>query len=368
MKIAIPCAGLDHVNRGFESFASELFENVRDHCDAHLIKSSGTGGGNIHVLPGLRRNAAIYRWLPSSYFNEYRRYRNECLLFGLQFLRLAAREKFDVVHFSDSVFGDFLLRARKVFGLKFKLLCSNGAPWPVEFCARFDAVHQVSAAHHEGGLRLLDGKSFLVPYGIDGTRLRRPADFDRAAVRKKYGVPDDAFLVLSLAALNLTHKRHDWLIGEFAKLAEGRFHLLIAGAREGETPDVERIAAATLPQNRFRILQLPYDEIPALLWASDAMVLCSLEEGFGRVLAEAMGAGVPLLVHPHGTARWLVASGESFVDMTAPGALANAIRDLASQPERRKRIATENALAFKRFEWPALVPKYLSMYEAVMKL
>ena len=368
MKVAIPCAGLDHVNRGFESFARELFENVRGHCDAHLVKSSGTGGENIHVLPGLRRNAAIYRWLPSSYFNEYRRYRNECLLFGLRFLRLAAREKFDVVHFSDSVFGDFLLRARKIFGLKFKLLCSNGAPWPVEFCARFDAVHQVSAAHHEAGLHLLGGKSFLVPYGIDGARLQRPANFDRAAIRRKYGVPNDAFLVLSPAALNLTHKRHDWLIREFARLTGDNFHLILAGAREGETPEVERIAAATLPPDRHRILQLPYDEIPALLWASDALALCSLEEGFGRVLAEAMGAGVPLLVHPHGTARWLVASGESFVDMTAPGALASAIRDLAAQPGRRNRIAAENARAFKQFEWPVLVPQYLSMYEGVMKL
>jgi glycosyltransferase involved in cell wall biosynthesis len=367
MKIAIPCAGLDHVNRGFESFARELFENLRGHCDAHLVKSSGCGGANIHVLQSLRRDAAIYRWLPSSYFNEYRRYRNECVTFGLRFLLLAMRENYDIVHFSDSVFGDFLLRARKVFGLKFKLICSNGAPWSPEFCSRFDAVQQVSAAHYEAGLRLLDSKSFLVPYGIDTVRLKRPADFDRAAIRRNHGIPANAFVVVSLAALNRTHKRLDWLISEFAKISSPDFFLAMAGSRDGETPEVERIAASMLPPDRHRFFQLPYDEIPALLWASDAVALCSLDEGFGRVLAEAMAAEVPLLVHPHGTARWIVKSADSFVDMTVPGALAEKIRALASVPLLRAGIVKANSQAVQMFDWQALVPQYLRMYETVLK-
>ena len=115
-------------------------------------------------------------------------------------------------------------------------------------------------------------------------------------------------------------------------------------------------------------MQLPYKDVPMLLHAADVMVQCSLEEGFGRVLTEAMGAGTPLLTHPYKTAEWILDNPDCLVDMTVEGKLTSRLEVMSRNHEICIQIANKNKDSFKRFDWKALVPEYIGMYQNVCSL
>ncbi|MGA7937310.1 MAG: glycosyltransferase family 4 protein [Kovacikia sp.] len=368
MKVAIACTGLDHIHRGFESFSAELYESLQSNSDVYLLKASGVSAPNIRTLPTLKRTSKIYRMFPLNQIRDFYRYRNECYTFGCALLPALLQGKYNLIHFSDWLLGDFLLAARQRLSLKFKLLLSNGAPYDPSYCHRYDGVHQVALSHYEAGIAagIPPQKSFLVPYGFDRQRLVKPESFNPTEFRQRYKIPADAFVVVSLAALNSTHKRIDWLIKEFSNLDPQRFYLVMAGQREEETPELEHLAEHTLARGSYQFLTLPYSEVPALLWASNLMVLCSLQEGFGRVICEAMGARAPLLLHPHATAKWLVDCPDCFVDMTNPGHLSSQIAAIDHQPEQQSLMIQKNLQAFEHnYDWRVLAKSYLSMYETV---
>jgi glycosyltransferase involved in cell wall biosynthesis len=226
-------------------------------------------------------------------------------------------------------------------------------------------------AHHDAGLALglAANRCFLVPYGINGARLNGSQLPTREELRNNYSIPADAFVVLSLAAVNRSHKRIDWLIREFANTAFGhKAFLLLAGNRESETESLEALARELLPPDTYRFVQVPYADVPGLLRLSNVLVQCSLDEGFGRVLAEAMGASLPLLLHPHATGRWIVNNSDCYVDMTAQGALASRLSTLSNDKAMCESIAGQNARCFQRFEWATVANDYLKMYEAVRAL
>lgn len=373
MKILLPCVGLEHIQRGFETFSRELFIALRalGQDEVHLAKATGEARPNEAVVGSFRRDSRLWKAVPARFSKDYYRFQVECYSFAIRMVPLLRREKFDLIHFSEVPLGHALRKLRRTFGFKYRLLLSNGAPYPPHDCLDFDFVHQVSPAHQQicvdGGVE--PGRQFLVPYGINGERLQRPAGFDRASCRRRLGIPENAFVVLSLAALNIFHKRIDWLVKEFAGADCGeRGFLLLAGNRERETPQIEELAHRLLPRGNWAITQVGYDKVPELLWSSDVLVQASLDEGFGRVLVEAMGARLPVLSHAHDTAKYLISASNSFVDMEQPAALANRLKTLQEEEALSVDIREENLGAFRKFEWRNVAPQYSLMYRKVLDL
>jgi glycosyltransferase involved in cell wall biosynthesis len=369
MKVCLPCPGLDHIQRGFETYTRDLFGALGNRCEAHLVKSNGPGGKGVHVVGSIRRTHRVYDFLPAGLKTGYRRFDVECNSFALAMIPLLLRERFDLIHFSEIPLGVALRRLRKLLGLDFRLLLSNGAPWEPADCVGYDGIHQVSPAHHAAcsAYGIPEEFQHFVPYGFNPAVFSRPADFNRREARRALGIPAEAKVVLSLAALNRSHKRIDWLITEFAEFARDRnVFLLMVGNPEEETPALRSLAEEKLGSGTWTMTRVPFDEVPRMLWLSDAMVQTSLDEGFGRTLVEAMLADVPVLCHPHETARSLIAADASFVDMAAPGALAERLVQLAEEPALPAAIREENRRHARRFGWDRLVDDYLSMYQAVL--
>ena len=82
------------------------------------------------------------------------------------------------------------------------------------------------------------------------------------------------------------------------------------------------------------------DDVPELLRLCDVFALCSVDEPFGRVVIEAMAVGKPVVATNSGGVPEIVADGETgiLVPHSHPEALAAALLDVLSQPERAREM------------------------------
>ena len=99
-----------------------------------------------------------------------------------------------------------------------------------------------------------------------------------------------------------------------------------------------------------------------------ADVLCAPSlgaESFGMVLTEAFAAGTPVVASDIAGYRDVVRNGVDGV-LVAPGdaqAMAEALRDLYDEPERRAQMAQAAAADVERFAWPRVAAQVLGAYE-----
>src|SRR5581483_7771696 len=165
------------------------------------------------------------------------------------------------------------------------------------------------------GTRALLG--LVVPPGVDVERFRPNGDeAARAAVRRRYGLPEAAPVVLGVSRL-VPRKGFDVLIDAVARLARRRFpgpapggdssieaagavHLALAGTGRDRDRLARRAARAGIG-DRFHLLgRVPDEDLAAVYSASDVFAMCCRErwggleaEGFGIVFLEAAACGLP---------------------------------------------------------------------------
>jgi phosphatidylinositol alpha-1,6-mannosyltransferase len=158
----------------------------------------------------------------------------------------------------------------------------------------------------------------LVPPGVDTDRFVPVSSAVRSAARVKFGIDDDAELVVSISRL-VPRKGFDTAIRAAAllKRSRPRFVLAIAGGGRDEVR-LRRLALGLGAPVRF-LGRVSNDDLPLLYGCADVYsMVCrnrwgGLEqEGFGIVFLEAAACGVPQVAGDSGGAAEAVADGETF--------------------------------------------------------
>ena len=146
-------------------------------------------------------------------------------------------------------------------------------------------------------LGVAEEKSEVVGNGVDTTRFY---PVDRAEARSRYGLPENAQVLVSVGALVERKGMHrvidclPALIGQHANL---HYVIVGGGSPEGDnraelTAQVARLGLA----GRVHFLgALPPDELKWPLSASDVFVLATRNEGWANVFLEAMACGLPVV-------------------------------------------------------------------------
>jgi phosphatidylinositol alpha-mannosyltransferase len=90
-------------------------------------------------------------------------------------------------------------------------------------------------------------------------------------------------------------------------------------------------------------------------------------ESFGIVLVEAMSAGAPVVASDLGAFSRVLDGGRLGVTFAAgdPQALASAVLGLLADPERRRELSGQAAIAVRRYDWPRVASEVLAVYETV---
>lgn len=218
-------------------------------------------------------------------------------------------------------------------------------------------------------------ETVYLPPGVDTQRFVPLTTAERAAARRRFGIPDDATVVLSVSRL-VPRKGMDVLIRATANLAGDHpgLQTLIGGSgRDRER--LEGIVGSTGAPVRF-LGRVPDDDLPALYGCADIFaMLCrnrwgGLEqEGFGIVFVEAAAAGTPQLAGRSGGADEAVADGETGFVVDDPGeidAVTQRLRPLVADEGLRATMGERSRQrAVGEFDQRLLARRYLDALEKV---
>ncbi|AFY30869.1 glycosyltransferase family 4 protein [Calothrix sp. PCC 7507] len=362
IKVFIVCSGLGHVKRGFESFTQECFDALSSspELDVTLFKGGGKSTPNQISLGNFPRESPLGIHLGKltgrgSYFIEQ-------TSFSCSLIPHIYQQQPDVIYFSDGAIGNFLWHWRKLTGQPYKLLFSNGGPLSPPF-HRWDHVQQVVPIHLQAAVEVGEPleKQSLVSYGINiYSQFKILTVAEKASLKRKLELPNDLPIILSVGAINKSHKRMDYLIREVAQLPKPHPYLLILGQMEAESPEVLELGNKLLEPDKFQIRTVAAHEVADYYQVSDAFVLASLGEGFGRVFLEAMSYGLPCLAHDYEVTRFVLKEEGYLANFQLPGSLTSLISQALSQNDDISKYR-RHQLVYEYFSWDSLRSSYVSM-------
>jgi glycosyltransferase involved in cell wall biosynthesis len=164
----------------------------------------------------------------------------------------------------------------------------------------------------------------------------------------------------------------DLLIRAFA-IASRRFadaRLVLAGPDdEALRPELEALARREGVGERVLFPgMLRGDDKLAALAAADVWALSSHTENFGIAVIEALAAAVPTLISPAvNLAGEIERAGAGVVSETRPEAFAGALAYLLEDEERRAGYARRGREFACGYDWKAVAPRIVEMYEEVAR-
>jgi glycosyltransferase involved in cell wall biosynthesis len=162
----------------------------------------------------------------------------------------------------------------------------------------------------------------------------------------------------------------DTLLDAFAQLTTPA-SLVIAG--DGSERARLHARIDSLGTRASIIPPIPYEDMPAFLRSLDILVLPSISilplhrEQFGRVLVEAMAAGVAVIGSSSGAIPEVIGSAGLVVPERDPGALAAAIdRLLGDANQRQALIDRGRQRVQERFAWPVIAAQTRDLFRAAL--
>ncbi len=196
----------------------------------------------------------------------------------------------------------------------------------------------------------------VVYSGMDLARFRAAAP-ERDAVRAAWGAGPETFVFMKLARL-APRKGHPYVLAAFERVLAAYPEAMLVVAGEGAwRENLERQARARGVADRIRWTGLvPRARVPALLWASDAVVHAGLREGLGRVLVQAGVCARPVVAYDVGGAREVIRDGGNGFLLKPPPPRRRSAEDAAPMAEAMQRLAADpKAARAMGAAWPAEV-------------
>lgn len=199
-------------------------------------------------------------------------------------------------------------------------------------------------------LGIPDSRIVLTPFVVDNTWWQqRASEVDRSAVRQRWGIPDDALVVLFCAKLQ-PWKRPDDVLRAFAKASVKGTYLVFAG--DGALrASLEATAKVLGIAERTRFLGFVNQTgLPSVYKSADLFVLSSEHDRCPVVVCEAMLCGCPVVLSDEICGRFdLVKDGETGFIYRC-GNIEALARILANALEDRSKLTELSRAAVMRME------------------
>lgn len=323
-----------------------------------------TSGEQIRTeeLPGARIHGGWAR-----YWDQYVRYQ-----------RFAARHAGDVNHIVDHGYGHLVRSLRpertivtfhdavvmKVPGVSWRT--RRSFDYSLRSMRRAAAVvcpSQTSREELRNYLDLPDDRVHVVPWGID--EAFRPAA-DRQKARRRLGLSGDIVLMVGHTQGYMNVERMIRAFGQLVTQQGSDATLVKVGLPF--SPDQMRLIAELELGDRIRMVgRVPFADLPTYYHAADALLYAPLLAGFGLPPLEAMACGTPVVASNRGAIPEVVGDGGILVDAEDDKAMADALGEILSQPQKRRRLMERGFERAARFEWSQASRQMVELYRSVAR-
>jgi glycosyltransferase involved in cell wall biosynthesis len=237
-------------------------------------------------------------------------------------------------------------------------------------------LHQIALTPEESNdyLRLRVSKpsnTSVIHSGVNVHRFIKGAK-QRAGKRKELGVPPDS-LVVGYVGWLIPIKGVTHLVSAMPKVLEKHPKSLLVLVGKGDDKGEEEIKlkeqverAGLTDKVRFLGWRSDVDEI---MGCFDIFVLPSLNEGMGRVLVEAMAAGLPVVASRVGGIPDLVRDGQNGLLVPPEDAIAleKAISSLLEDKKKRKRMGQVGTKMCRQYSTEAMVAQIDNLYRELLE-
>lgn len=194
-----------------------------------------------------------------------------------------------------------------------------------------------------------------------------PNAADTDAARRSFGIPTDAFVVGFAGRLSIK-KGVDILLAAARQVPD--VHVVVAGPEE-DAAAVAELRAAAAGDLRGRLHVLPpvwNDGFTRLLRSFDVFALPSRTENFGNAAAEAVAAGVPVVVTDQcGIAATVTELDAGVVTTVDAASVAAAVRRLADDPDVRRRLSGKGDAIVRLLDPVTIAGRQADLYRQVLR-
>ncbi len=298
-------------------------------------------------------------------------------------MQLHRKHAYDLAWSIMASYGGFAtLSFKRKTGVPFLLTLQEGDPIPkILEKARFmpkkfrkiftkaDGVQAISTYLMDWGkdMSFAGSSSAVIPNGVDIAQFRpgKDAPEHRAQIRKQFGIPTDAPVIITVSRLVVKNGVKD-LISAMEYLPQ-EYHLLIVGT--GELEEVLRQHAQSLSASEHIhfVGEVTHAQVPPYLWASDVFCRPSHSEGLGNVFLEAIAAHLPIVgTTVGGIADFLKDNETGFVCKVGdPQSVTQAITRAHTVPaEQQKEIhAAGMRLVRDRYNWDHISARMHALFD-----
>ncbi len=253
--------------------------------------------------------------------------------------------------------------ARAAAGVRNALLRRTGAIVAISEAIAREAV----------GAGFPPGKVHRIPHGIDMSEYAPVSAPEKASRRSALGLPADRVLITYTGRL-IEGKGLETLFAAMRRLEDlDSWHLVLVGSGSGQVISVEEKLRKDADTGALRgrvTFTGRVDNVAAYLQASDIFAFPTLDEALGMSAVEAQACGLPAVASRTGGVPDIVEDGVTGL-LVPPGdasALADALRSLLADPERRSRFAAAaRARMMERFAFDTMVTRYAGLFRSLAR-
>ncbi|MGP1386738.1 MAG: glycosyltransferase [Thainema sp.] len=211
--------------------------------------------------------------------------------------------------------------------------------------------------------------TFTIPLGVT---IPPPVANARQQLCDRYGIPADVPIILFLSRFH-AKKRPDFLLEVLHQLKDQQpFHLILAG--DGEADYVQYVKAQVEHWELCDRTTLPGflrgEDKAMALYGADVFALPSYGENFGIAVAEAMGAGLPVVITPEVEIADDVQTANA--GLVVPGELPawqSALATLLQSVDQRHRLGHNGRkLSCDRYNWATVGQQLKETYASILHL
>ncbi|RFZ75975.1 glycosyltransferase family 1 protein [Lacrimispora amygdalina] len=237
-----------------------------------------------------------------------------------------------------------------------------------ESCRRADRIITISEFSKQEIIKYLgipSEKIAVVPCAVDHSIYNNIIDLDELTViKKKFNIDQDYFLYLGTLE---PRKNIEKLIDAYAALHKRDTlipKLVIAGKNGWNYDNVyKKVSDYKINENVIFTGYIEAEEAVTLLKGALAFVFPSIYEGFGMPPLEAMACGVPIITSNVSSLPEVVQDAGYLIDPFSAEDLSEAMFEIISNTEHRKRLIERGLKRAKEFTWKGSAERLRSVYE-----